>query len=212
MGRSFTELSKGNRRARHAGRLDWFNCVEGIVAEVHPATLEVKAVIPALDENLVHDVWIPPLVSWVGPPGYGPFHTPALGSEVILFSRLNEGSTLFYLSRFNEEFTPPAEAADGSRGFKSDRIVRLLCDLLFEVASQTQVLIRAAQRADVQAPDVFIKSEGGVSVHGKGAKVGFLGAAPVARQALPGPANSLESCIALANALRAALINLGLCE
>ncbi|HEV2764750.1 MAG TPA: hypothetical protein VGV38_17350 [Pyrinomonadaceae bacterium] len=201
-----------SRRRAHDSRGDWFNCVEATVAEVNFETLEVKVIIPAIDENLVHNVWIPQLVPWVGPPGYGPFCAPAVGSEVVLMSRLNEGVSLFYLSRYNEDFTPPAESADGSRGFKSDGIVRLLCDVLFEIASGTQVLVRAAQRADVQAPDVFLRSEGGTSVHGQGAKVGFLGAAPVARQALPGPASDLPSCIALSNAIRAALVNLGLCQ
>ena len=211
MGKTLTGLLRNRRRA-HDERSDWFNCVEAIVGEVNSETLEVKVIIPALDENLVHDEWVPQLVPWVGPSGYGPFNAPEVGSEVVLFSRLNEGSTLFYLSRYNEEFTPPSEGADGSRGFKSDRIVRLLCDLLFEIASGTQVLVRAAGRADVQAPDVFLKSEGGVSVHGQGAKIGFLGAAPVARQQLPGPAVDEPSDRALTNALREALITLGLCQ
>lgn len=133
---------------------------------------------------------------------------------------MNEGATLFYLPRYNEDYRPPAEFADGSRGLKCDSAYRLLCDLLIQIISQTRVQVRGESRVDVEsagaidvdAPDVQLKSGGAVSVHARGAEVGFMGAPPVARQQLPGPAVDEASDRALTNALRSALIALGLCE
>ncbi|HEY9286242.1 MAG TPA: hypothetical protein VIP46_22515 [Pyrinomonadaceae bacterium] len=219
MGRPYRSFVN-SRSKEHENRADWFSAVEGIVAEVDDATHAIKVVIPAIDENLIHDEWVDALMPWVGPDGYGPVNLPAIGSEVILFSRLNEGHSLFYLSRYNENFRPPAEFADGSRGLKVDTPYRLLCDLLIQILSQTQVLVRGEQRADVQAgqaidadaPDIRLMSGGAVSVHGQGDKVGFLGAGPAARQALPGPAINSATCIELTNAIRALLITFGLAQ
>lgn len=219
MPRSYRDIISDRSKA-HTAREDWFNCVEGIVAERDATTMAVKVVIPSIDESFVHDEWVDALVPWVGPDGYGPAHLPALGSEVILFSRMNEGATLFYLPRYNEEYRPPAEFADGSRGCKCDSVYRLLCNLLIQIISQTRVQVRGESRVDVEsagavdvdAPDVRLKGGGAVGVHARGAEVGFMGAPPVARQQLPGPAVDEASDRALTNALRVALIALGLCE
>lgn len=205
MPKSFHHLINPRSRV-HEERADWFNAVEGIVAETDPATLAVKVIIPSIDEDRVHDEWVEALVSWVGPDGYGPAALPEIGAEVILFSRLNEGVNLFYLARYNEDFHPPAEFADGSRGCKCDTIYRLLGELLIQIASRTAV--------QVEAPDVKLTGDGGgaVSVHGQGSKVGFLGASPKARQSLPAAATDLGTCIALANAMRSLLISFGLAQ
>ncbi|HEX8336898.1 MAG TPA: hypothetical protein VF621_09210, partial [Pyrinomonadaceae bacterium] len=169
-----------NRSKTHTAREDWFAGVEGIVAERDAATMAVKVIIPSIDESYVHDEWVDALAPWVGPDGYGPAHLPALGSEVVLFSRMNEGATLFYLARYNEDFRPPAEFADGSRGCKCDSPYRLLCDLLIQILSQTRVQVRGETRVDVEsagavdvgAPDVRLVNGGAVGVHVRGAEVG----------------------------------------
>lgn len=201
----------------------WFIAVNGIVADVEdPEGLHrVRCVIPDISEDIIHDDWIEPMMPWVGPNQYGPHHLPALGSEVLLFGAKGQKFSLFYVSRYNTNFRPPAaEFADGSRGGKVDTPYRLLGDLLIQILSQTQVFVRGEQRVDVQAgqaidadaPDVRLMGEGGVSVHGQGDKVGFLGAGPAARQALPDPATNLATCIELTNAIRALLITFGLAE
>lgn len=48
--------------------------------------------------------------------------------------------------------------------------------------------------------------------NGTAPTIGFLGASEVARQTLPAAATDLASTIALANAIRTALINFGLCQ
>ena len=193
-----------DRRRAHASRDDWFSGVEGIVAEVDHSTASVKVIIPALDENRLHDEWVPVLTPFVGPPGYGAVSLPAPGSEVVLFSRGNEGFSLFCLPRFNEDYTPPAEFSDGSRGLKTDTAYRLIADLLIQLLSGEQV--------DVDAPLIRLLSGGGESVRCEPDKIGFLGAGAVARRPLPPPATTPAETTALANAIRAALIQLGLCE
>ena len=182
----------------------WMTGIEALVADTaDPEGLHrIKVIIPSIDEDLIHDEWVSALVPWVGPAGYGPSHLPAPGSEVILFGRLGQANLLYYVSAYNEDFPAPGEFADGSRGVKSDTIYRLLCDVLLQLKSLTRV--------EVDAPDVLLQSGGAVSVHGHGAEVGFLGAAPAGRQTLPGPATNLGTCIALANALRDLAITFGL--
>ncbi|MET0623103.1 MAG: phage baseplate assembly protein V [Pyrinomonadaceae bacterium] len=187
--------------------------VEGIVAEVSdPEGMHrIRVVIPSMDESIVHDEWVCALVPWVGSAGFGPVNLPEVGSEVLLFGRLGQKHSLFYLCRFNEDFIVPGEfIGDEARGLKTDGRYKLLAELLLEVISQTQVLVKGGSLAEVDAPNVKLKAGGNVAVHAQGSKVGFLGAAPVARQTLPAPATDLASCIALTNALRAALIALGL--
>jgi hypothetical protein len=203
------------------GDTRWVIGAPGLVVDTNdPEGMHrIKAIISPISESHVHDEWISAMVPWVGPDGYGPVHLPKIGAEVLIFGRYGQKYSLFYLCVYNEDHRVPAGFSD-ARGMKVDTIYRLLCDLLIEVISQTQVLVRGEERADVQggqavdvdAPDVRLVSGGGVSVHGQGAKVGFLGAAPVARQTLPGPASDPPSCIALANAIRAALITNGQCQ
>jgi hypothetical protein len=207
-----SSLYGNDRRKSHAARDDWFSGVEGIVVETDPTTYCVKVIIPSVDEEMVFDDWVPVLTPFAGPPGYGAAFMPAPGSEVVLFSRGNEGLSLFAVSRFNEEYLPPAEAADGSHVLKTPHALKLLADLLVLIRSGQTVTVQGVSGVNADAPDVRLMSGGAVGVHAQGAKVGFMGASPVTRRPLPGPAIDPASCIALANAIRAALIALGLCE
>jgi hypothetical protein len=184
----------------------------GIVHEVDPRTLSIKALIPSIDPNRVHDQWITQMVPWVGQPGYGPAFAPAVGSEVLITGRYGGTYTLYYLGRYNTRNTMPQEFSDGSRGCKCDTILRLLCDVLMEIKSQTQVLIEAGQRVDVDAPDVRVKSGGAESLHAQGNKIAFLGADPIARRTLPTDAVDLATNNALTNALKQLLKDVGLAQ
>lgn len=197
-----------------------FVCEFGIVHEVDPRTLAVKAVIPSIDPDRVHDRWVVQMTPWVGAPGYGPVFAPEVGSEVLIFGRFGDTLTLFYTSRYNERYTLPEEFADGARGCKCDTVYRLLCDLLIEIKSQTQVLVRGEERVDVEggdavdvdAPDVRLKSGGAVAVYAQGNKVGFLGAGPIARRTLPTNAVDLGTNNTLTNAIKQLLIDVGLAQ
>lgn len=156
--RSYSKIF-GDKRRAHAAREDWFSAVEAIVAEVDPRTMAVKVIIPSIDEDRVHDEWVDALMPWVGPDGYGPAHLPAIGSEVILFSRLNEGVTLFYLSKYNEDFRPPAEFADGARGLKTEADYRLI--------SEGDLYLRGGRVIIEADASVRITAPGGFFVNGK---------------------------------------------
>ncbi|MGA9774011.1 MAG: phage baseplate assembly protein V [Blastocatellia bacterium] len=81
----------------------------------------IKVIIPSIDENVIHDRWIKRIVWWAGAPGYGDFHIPELGSEVVLFGRLAEKHNLYYASVYNEKFIVPADFRRPTiRGFRTD--------------------------------------------------------------------------------------------
>lgn len=201
-----------NERRPSDQRNDWMVAVEAFVADVDdPERMHrIRVVIPTIDESYVHDEWVTALVPWVGASGYGPVNLPALNSEVLLFGRLGQKHSLFYLSRFNEDFSIPDGFVGEARGLKTDGAYRLLANLLIEIISGTQVVVQAESEIDVDAEDVWIMGHGAPSVHARGSSIGFLGAPPQGRQTLPGPATDLPSCIALTNAIRAALIAFGL--
>jgi hypothetical protein len=205
------------RTSPHSGdnRDDWMVAVEALVADVDdPEGMHrIRVVIPAFNESLIHDEWVTALVPWVGQSGYGPVSLPALNSEVLLFGRLGQKHSLFYLSRFNEDFLIPGGFVGGNvRGLKTDGAYKLLADLLIEIISQTQVIVQAESEIDLDAEDVWLRDAGAVSVHGRGNQLGLMGAEPISRRALPDPAHDLSSVILLANAIRSLLIDLGPAE
>jgi hypothetical protein len=189
-----------SRRRKHGeGQSDgaWLLGLEALVADV--SDLEgmhrIRVTIPSIDEAAVHDEWIPAMTTWVGPAGYGPVNLPELMSEVLLFGRLGQKHSLFYLSRYGEDTTIPGEfVGDNARGLKTDGRYKLLADLLIEIVSQAQV--------DVKAPIVRLIAGDSEVVRAESDRIGFLGASPATRQTLPPDATDLPSCIALCNALK----------
>lgn len=198
----------------HTGGLreDWMVAVEGIVADTADPLSQhrVKVIIPVIDENVVYDEWVTALMPWVGPAGYGPVHLPEPGTEVVLFGRLGQKHTLFYVSRYNEDILPPD--LGGARGLKTDTAYKLLADLFIHFISQQAVLVQAATQADVKAPLVRLMGNENEVVRVEPSKIGFLGASAIARRTLPGPATDLTTNNALTNAIRQLLIDVGLAQ
>lgn len=180
----------------------------GVVHEVDLHTLAVKAVIPSIDPDRVHDSWIQQAVPWMGPAGYGPVFAPAVGSEVLITGRFGQSFSLFYLSVFNERYTVPGEFADGSRGLKNDTPLRLLCDQLIEIVGGQRVLLEAAQQADLKGQAVRLFSGNTEMFRVEGESAGFRGAA-IARRALPTPG---PTDTPLTVAIRQLLIDLRLAQ
>ena len=163
-----------------------FVCEFGIVHEVDPQTLAIKALIPAIDPTNVHDAWIDQMQTWVGTTGYGPAFAPAVGSEVIISGRFGGTFTLFYTSRYNARRTVPDEFADGSRGLKTETPLRLLAAQLIQIISQQAVLIQAAETSDVKGQAVRLFAGGAEMFRVEGETAGFRGAA-ISRRTLPAP-------------------------
>jgi hypothetical protein len=112
-------------------RSEWMIAVEAIVAvnEDPENQHRVKVVIPSIDENVVCDEWAKQLVVYVGPPGYGSFFVPEIGSEVVLFGRLGQKHTLYYTPVFNEDFiVPPDFDTPAKVGFRVPGDFRIICD------------------------------------------------------------------------------------
>lgn len=185
-----------------------FVCEFGIVHEVDPRTLAIKALIPAIDPRRYHDAWIQQMTPWVGAPGYGPAFAPAVGSEVIITGRFGETYTLFYTSRYNTRNTVPDEFADGSRGLKTDTPLRLLAEQLIQIVGQQAVRIEAAEAADVKGQSVRLFAGGEEMFRVEGSNAGFRGAA-IARRTLPTPGPTDTPLVV---AIRQLLIDLRLAQ
>lgn len=103
---------------------DWCVGVNAIVAvnEDPENQHRIKVVIPVIDENQIHDKWVDRLTVFSSNPGYGDFHYAEKGSEVILFGRLSGKETLYYISRYNEDFVVPKDfwLPPHTRGFRTD--------------------------------------------------------------------------------------------
>lgn len=134
-------------------RTDWMSCMNAIVAKNDDPEHRhrIKVVIPSIDEDKIHDKWINRLVWWTGSPGYGDFHLPEIGSEVVLFGRNNEKYHLFYISRFNEDYPVPKDFWDlfDTRGFRTDGYYKSIVELdhysfagrfIFEAHSSVNIL------------------------------------------------------------------------
>ncbi|MBX6772800.1 MAG: hypothetical protein IRY83_13800 [Chloroflexi bacterium] len=190
-----------DRRARGATDSSWLIAVEGIVVDNRDPERQhrIKVLIPSIDENYVHDEWVTALVPWTGPDGYGPVHVPEVGSEVVLFGRLGQKHTLYYLARYNEEHRVP-DLGD-ARGLKTDGEYRLIAD--------GNVLLNSQSQIDLDAQRVRLLGQSTPVVQVEPNKLGVLGASPISQQQLPGPASDLASCITLANAMRKLLIDFG---
>lgn len=192
----------------------WFIAIEGIVVEaaINDGIPQIKAKVDIIHDEFVHDEWITAMMAWVGTDGYGPVNLPAVGTEVLIFGRLGQKHTLFYLSRYNEEFRAP-EGFEDAFGFQETRKYRALTDEDIEIASGKTALLRGEQEAHIDSPLVLLRNLGGAEgLRTEGAKLGVLGASAIARQTLPPAATNLVTCITLANAMRQMLIQFGFAQ
>jgi hypothetical protein len=123
----------GDKEHTGVTRDDWLVMVNAIVAvnEDPEHRHRIKVVIPDIDEDERCEKWCDRLVWWTGAPGYGDFHIPEIGSEVCLIGRLSEKHTLFYISRFNEDFPVPKDfwRPPDTRGFRTDGDYKSIVEL-----------------------------------------------------------------------------------
>src|ERR1700683_3082339 len=88
----------GDKEHTGVTREDWMICVNAIVANNNDPELQhrIQVTIPDIDETLICTKWCRPLVWFTGPPGFGSYHLPAEGSEVVLFGMKGEDHHLYY--------------------------------------------------------------------------------------------------------------------
>ncbi len=149
----------------HTGQIvdKWVVALQAIVAinDDPEHQHRIKVIIPDIDEEKVHDKWVRRLVWWTGAPGYGDFHYPEIGSEVVLFGRLAQKHNLYYLSVFNEDFIVPSDfhPASGSggpavRGFRTDGDYKSIVELDYQIRAG-RLTIETDATARLIAPGGF---------------------------------------------------------
>jgi hypothetical protein len=144
-------------------RNDWMICVPGVVAvnEDPEHRHRIKVIIPVIDEHEVYDQWVNRLVWWAGAPGYGEFHIPALGSEVVLMGDRGQKHHLYYISRYNEDYLVPPDfwgPAD-TRGFRTDGDYKSIVELdHFQFAGRMHIEVHSS---------VNITAPAGLFINGK---------------------------------------------
>jgi len=144
-------------------RMNWMVAVPGIVAinEDPEHRHRIKVIIPVIDENEIHDKWIDRFVWWAGQPGYGDFHIPELGSEVMLIGDRAQKHNIYYISRFNEDYPVPKDfwGPPDTRGFRTDGDYKSIVELdHFQFAGRFH--IEAHSSVNIIAP-------GGLFINGK---------------------------------------------
>ncbi|GEM_PF-3402429 len=143
-------------------RNDWAVALEAIVAinEDPEHQHRIKVIIPSIDEDEIHDDWINRMVWFTGAEGYGDFHIPGIGSEVLLFGRTAEKHHLYYISRFNEDFrVPPDFDRPTVRGFRHDGDYKQIVELDFQIR---------AGRLEIEADaSITLIAPGGIFLNGR---------------------------------------------
>jgi hypothetical protein len=100
-----------------------FFCCEGIVAKNEDPENRgrVQCVIPIIDEEDVTEIWARRVCFFVGAPGYGDFHLPEIGTEVVLWGRMGDTNNLFYAPLYNENYPVPSDfRTPAKRGLRND--------------------------------------------------------------------------------------------
>jgi hypothetical protein len=128
---SANDLSALLQRGDEDDRDHWFSGVEGIVAEnkdpEHRCRVQCK--IPLVDEENVYPIWARRINLFTGGPGYGDFHPPEKGTEVVLWGRLNDMHNLFYAPLYNEDYPVPTDFRNlSTRGIRNDGNYSIITD------------------------------------------------------------------------------------
>jgi Type VI secretion system/phage-baseplate injector OB domain len=148
----------------HTGglRSAWVSGLEAIVAvnEDPEHQHRIKVVIPEIDEHVIYDKWVRRIALFVGAQGYGDFHVPEIGSEVILFGRFAEKHNLFYAPVYNEDFiVPPDFASSAVRGFRTDGDYKQIVELDHDLR---------AGRMNVEVDSTIrLTAPGGIFINGR---------------------------------------------
>jgi len=158
MSRNLNELFERNEDALDADRPDFCHNLVGIVAinDDPEHQHRIKCVLPWIDEDRVHDRWIRRGGAWfTGGSGYGDFHPPDIGTEVIVFGAHGQKYHLFYQPVYNENYIVAADfRAPTVRGFRTDGDYKAMADLDFQIRAG-RLHIETDSTARIIAPAGF---------------------------------------------------------
>jgi len=146
-----TLVQKGREIAENT---NYFTCVPAIVAVNDDPEKQhrIKVIIPAIDEEQVHDEWVRQMGGFAGSRGYGNFDVPSIGSEVVLFSEFGQGENIFYLCVYNEDNRVSDDFQDETvRGFRTDGDYKMVIGGNLEI-SANKVLIESDSSIEEVAP------------------------------------------------------------
>lgn len=167
-GRDLFDLM-GGKENTGITREEWMIAIEGIVVVNDDPDRQgrIKALVPIIDENKVWDKWIKKLVLFTGPRGYGDFHVPDKGTEVIIFGRAGGKHNLYYIPVYNEDYLTPSEFdSPKDRGIKTERDYRLMADRNLIIEAGENIRLTAANEIRLKAKGVTIEAPDGLTVNG----------------------------------------------
>lgn len=155
-GASLTDFSESD-----FGNGDFF-CAEAIVAKNDDPEnrCRVQCVIPIIDENEIHEIWARRFQFYVGPPGFGDYFIPAVGSEVMLVGRLGDTNNLFYAPLFNESYVAPPD-------FNNETVAGVRYPGDFKIITELDLMIHAGRISLEAGASIRITAPGGIYLNGK---------------------------------------------
>jgi len=153
---------RGRLKREMAGEDMTVCALEALVAENDDPEFQcrIKVIIPSIDEDHVHDVWVRRITLFSGPEGYGDFHPPGKGSEVVLFGRMGQRYNLFYAPVYNETHVAPADFRSTTvRGIRTDGDYKQIVELDYQ--------LRAGRARIETDASVEIIAAGGIYLNGR---------------------------------------------
>ena len=134
----------------------WLFCEPALVADVDDPEKQhrVRAIIPAIDEDLIYDEWIRPSAFCLGN-GFGSVFIPPVGSEILLTGTLGQKFNLSYISTYNEEMLMPTELSIDVAGFHVPKDLSLIADLVAKLLAK-EIHVIAEQLAVLKGQNVTI--------------------------------------------------------
>lgn len=121
----------------------------------------IQVMIPVISENEIYEVWARRLQLFVGANGFGDFHLPEVGTEVMIMGRLGATHNLFYAPLANETHcNPPDFDSADTRGFRNDADYKAITEGDFVIRAG-RIILEADSTVVIKAPGGIFTGSGG---------------------------------------------------
>ena len=136
----------------------WLFCEPALVADIDDPEKQhrVRAIIPAIDEDLIYDEWIRPAAFCLGD-GFGSVFIPPVGSEILVTGTLGQKFNLSYFSTYNEEIMMPSELNKDICGIKVPKDFQLIAQMVMKLLAK-EIHVIAEQLAELKGRNVTIEA------------------------------------------------------